>query len=95
MSTSVAKSGENGIKPDPFHPGPGEVRLASSWVPVWAVIGHLQATGGTVAQVAHDYGIEPDEVETAVSYYRRHAEDIDARLRANGDATTGSKTAVS
>jgi uncharacterized protein (DUF433 family) len=75
------------VEPDPNRPGPGDVRLVGSAVPVWAVIGHLTANGWRVNDVAADYGISVTEVAAAVAYDRRQTGAIDARLAANSGAS--------
>ena len=74
---------ERYVEPDPFHPGPGDVRLVDSGVSVWAVIGHLASVAGDTAQAAADYEITPEEMAAALAYYRHHRAAIDARLSAN------------
>jgi uncharacterized protein (DUF433 family) len=71
------------IEEDPYHPGPGDVRLVDSGVSVWAVIGHLPSVGGNLAQAASDYDLSPEEMDAVVAYYRTHGPAIDARLAAN------------
>ena len=74
---------ERYIEPDPYRPGPGEARLKDFGVPVWALVGHMNAVHGRVAQVAEDYNLPVEAVEAALEYYRRHQATIDARLEAN------------
>lgn len=71
------------IAEDPWHPGPGDVRLAVSWVPVWAVIGHLPSVDGNAGRAAADYDLSPEAMAAALAYYRAHREAIDARLAEN------------
>ncbi|MDP9364282.1 MAG: DUF433 domain-containing protein [Chloroflexota bacterium] len=75
------------VEPDPNRPGPGDVRLAGSAVPVWAVIGHLAANGWRADDAAADYAIPGEEVAAAAAYYRRHTDAINARLAANSGAS--------
>lgn len=71
------------VEADPNRPGPGDVRLVDSAVPVWAVIGQLAANGWKVADAAADYAIPLCEVTAALAYYQRNRATIDARLAAN------------
>lgn len=74
------------IAVDPHHPGPGDVRLSASAVPVWAVIGHAQATGGSVGGAAAGCGIATEEVKAALAYYRHQRSAIDVRSAGNSPA---------
>ncbi len=71
------------VEPNPYAPGPADARLAGFGVPVWALVGHLSAVGGTVEQVAADYELPLEAVLAAFVYYLRHRAAIDARLEAN------------
>ncbi len=71
------------IEPDLDRPGPAEARLVDSGVPVWALIGHYQATGRDPAVVAADYDVPLAAVAAALAYYAQHRAAIDARLEAN------------
>lgn len=93
MSQTIAADRETAlieryISDDPYHPGPGDVRLTDSWVSVWAVIGHLPSVGLDVARAAADYELSTDEMEAAIAYYRRYGPAIDARLAANAGSRT-------
>jgi uncharacterized protein (DUF433 family) len=74
---------EKYIVSDPHRPGISEARVAVYLVPVWALIGYLEAAQGDVAQVAHDYRLPIEYVEAALAYYRRYKDFIDDRLAAN------------
>ena len=71
------------IEPNPYRPGAAEARVVEYAVPVWALVGHLEAVHDDVAQVAHDYRLPREAVEAALAYYRRYKTLIDARLEAN------------
>ena len=72
------------IETDPYHPGPADVRLRRSGVPVWAIIGYYQDVArGDPSVVERDYDISAREVEAALAYYRRYKDAIDARLATN------------
>lgn len=71
------------IEPDRYHPGPADVRLLGSGVPVWAVVGQYHALDGDLAQIAQDFDLPEEAVEAALAYYRRYRLVIDARLAAN------------
>ncbi len=62
---------------------PGEARLYSYGVSVWALVGYWRAVKGDVDQVARDYALPPDAVQAALAYYERHREAIDAVLASN------------
>jgi len=86
---------ERHIEWDPHHPGPSDVRLSESWVPVWAVIGHLPSVGGDAEQAAADYELTAEAMAAALAYYEANRGAIDARLAANAGepripVTTGS-----
>jgi len=84
------------VGPDRHRPGPARAHLIAEQVPVWAIVGHIGAVGGTtdpdaitaatVAQVAHDYDISDAAVDAALHYYRTHRGAIDALLAANAAA---------
>ena len=74
---------EHYIETDPSRPGPGGARLKEYGVPVWALVGHMNAVHGEVAQVAEDYDLPREAVEAALAYYHRHQAAIDAKLLAN------------
>jgi len=71
------------IEPDPYHPGPSDVRLVDSGVSVWAIIGHLTTMRGDASRVAEDYDVSSDAVAAALAYYQDNRGAIDARLAAN------------
>lgn len=52
-------------------------------VPVWALVGHLDAVHGNLQRVADDYELPTDVVEAALAYYEQHKQAIDARIAAN------------
>ena len=60
-----------------------EVRLKDYGVAVWALIGHLPAVNGDLAQVAESYRVPLAAVEAAYAFYRRNRAIIDARIAAN------------
>ena len=63
--------------------GVANARLLRSAVPVWAIVGYLEAASGDKGRVAKDYDLTPDEVEAALRYYKQHKAAIDARIDAN------------
>lgn len=75
------------IELDPLRPWPGEAILSNSGVPVWAIVGHFRATGLDLAAVAREYDVSEEEVAAALSYYRSHSSDIDARLAMNAPSS--------
>ncbi|MGH2458876.1 MAG: hypothetical protein ACRDIY_08410 [Chloroflexota bacterium] len=58
-------------------------QLAINGVPIWALIGYLEAVRGDPTQVADDYAIPREAVSAALAYYRRHRSAIYARIAAN------------
>ena len=86
------------VGPDPHRPGSARGRLVAEQIPVWAIIGHIGAVGGTtepdqvsaetIAQVASEYGISEAAVAAALLYYKEHRGAIDALLEANAAALT-------
>ncbi|MBI2940951.1 MAG: DUF433 domain-containing protein [Chloroflexi bacterium] len=71
------------IEQNPSRPGPGNARVVSYGVPVWALVAHLDAVDGSVDRVADDYELPREVVLAALNYYRRHKDAIDARIAAN------------
>jgi uncharacterized protein (DUF433 family) len=63
--------------------GIANARLHHGAVPVWALVGYLEAAKGDKRRVAKDYDLSDDEVRAALSYYKRHKAAIDARIEAN------------
>ena len=84
---------ERMIGPDEHRPGPARARLVAEQIPVWAIIGHLQAVEGTtdlaavtdeaIARAAADYDVTIEAVHAALHYYHEHRGAIDALLAAN------------
>lgn len=60
-----------------------EARLRNSGVPVWAIIGYLQAVANDVEATARAHEVTVEDVRAAMAYYRQHREALDARLMAN------------
>jgi len=74
---------ETFVRLNPSLPGTEEARIVGYGVPVWALVGHSQATGDNADQVARDYGLPRQAVDAALAYYRRHKAPLDARIAAN------------
>ncbi len=74
---------ERWIEQSPRGPDPAEARLVEFGIPVWALVGYLEAVENDVARVADDYEVPREAVEAALAYYRWHREVIDARIAAN------------
>lgn len=74
---------ERYIEENPHRPGVDEARVRQHGAPVWALVGHLDAAGGDLDTVAHDYRLPREAVDAALAYYRRHKDAIDARLATN------------
>jgi uncharacterized protein (DUF433 family) len=74
---------EQYIEPNPDRVGAANARITGYSVPVWALVGYLEAVHGDVTQVAHDYGLPVNAVEAALAYYEAHRDFIDDRLAAN------------
>jgi hypothetical protein len=83
---------------DPIRPGLERGRLADYEIPVWAIIGHLQAQAradigervdqSAIAQTALDYHVPERAVMAAIAYYRRHRILIDGLLARNAAAAS-------
>lgn len=71
------------IQENPHRTGPANVRVMPYGVPVWALVGHLDAVHGNLQRVADDYELPTDVVEAALAYYEQHKQAIDARIAAN------------
>ena len=75
------------IEQDPKRPWPGSERLKEFHTPVWALVGHYTyGAGQSTEQVAHDYHVPVEAVETAILFYRmdrRARVAIDGHLAAN------------
>lgn len=71
------------IEEDMHRPGPADARLREFGVAVWAIVGHLEGAGGSVAQTATDYDVPPEAVIAARQYYERNVAAIDARRARN------------
>lgn len=73
----------NYIDANPSSQGLAEALIAATDIPVWAIIGYLQATNWDIARTAGDYGISTDAVKAAIAFYEAHREVIDERIAAN------------
>ena len=71
------------IRPHPHKRGTGEAVLAESYVPLYALVGYLEAVKGDAEQVAQSYGVPREAVDAALAHYRRYRALIDARIAAN------------
>lgn len=88
------------VGPDPHRPGPDRWRLLEESVPVWAIIGYLQAIGDVddatqvspeaIAETAADYEISEEAVRAALAHYVDHKCAIDTLLATNEAATVAS-----
>lgn len=81
------------IEHNPDHPGPAEARLIGYGVPIWALVGYLNAVNGDVRRVALDYDLPQEAVLAALLYYQEYKALIDARIAAN-EAPDGNGTPV-
>ena len=68
---------------DRYPGGRADARLREYGVPVWALIGQLQAIGNDLDQLAADYELPREAVEAALAYYHRNKKYIDARIALN------------
>lgn len=71
------------VEVDPHRPGYANARLREYGIHIWALIGHLPAAQGDVAQIAKDYHVPVDAVKAALAFYAEQRESIDAKLEAN------------
>ncbi len=83
MPLSPAELIETYIERNPHHPGRADVRLKDSCVPVWAIVGHWQATGRDAEYVARGYQVPRAAVDAALAYYYQHQALIEERLAEN------------
>jgi len=68
---------------DRYPSGRADARLKDYGVPVWALIGQLQAIGSDLDQLAADYELPREAVEAALAFYRQNKKYVDARLLLN------------
>ena len=71
------------IDPTSLHRGVSEARLAGYGIPVWALVGHMNAVDGDPCRVAEEYDVPLEAVQAALAYYNRYRAYIDARLLLN------------
>lgn len=71
------------IERDPYHPGPGDVRIKDHNIHVWALVGALKNYNCDLEPVAAEYDIPVKYVRAALAYYRENPEVIEGRLAAN------------
>ncbi|HEY7064314.1 MAG TPA: DUF433 domain-containing protein [Chloroflexota bacterium] len=74
---------EEQIEENPYHRGPGDVRLRHTAVPVWALVNYWRVAGEDAERTAADYEIPLEAMQAALAYYRRNPAVIDARIVAN------------
>jgi len=74
---------EKYIEQDPGSLGVSGARTKSEGVPVWALIGYLEASDGDIVRVAHDYDLPSDAVRAALIFYHRNPAVIAARIEEN------------
>ncbi|MGI8549833.1 MAG: DUF433 domain-containing protein [Dehalococcoidia bacterium] len=71
------------IEANPRRPEVEQARIKGTGIPVWALVGYLDAVLGDPARVAEDYGLPLEAVNAALAYYAQHRAAIDTRLAAN------------
>ena len=71
------------IEPSPAKPGLAEARLVTHGVPVWAIVGYLEALHENARRVADDNDLPLDAMNAAIAYSRAHKTLIDDRIAAN------------
>jgi uncharacterized protein (DUF433 family) len=74
---------EEHIEQNPNRPGLADAWLKDYGVPVWALIGYLEAVHGDIARTAADYDVPVDAVRAAIAFYRRYKSIIDDRRGVN------------
>jgi uncharacterized protein (DUF433 family) len=74
---------EQYLEPNPNRPGRANWRVKVHAVSVWALVGHWNAVGRDVEEVAKGYVVPVEAVEAALAYYRRNRVLIDDRLETN------------
>jgi len=71
------------IGPHPSNRGTDEYWLKEPGIPVWAIVGSMQANRHDADAVAALYHINRESVEAAWAFYLRHRAVIDNRLTQN------------
>ncbi len=71
------------VGPHPSNHGLDEYWLKESGIPVWAIVGSIQANHRNADDVATLYHISREAVEAAWAFYLRHRAVIDNRLARN------------
>ncbi len=81
------------VIPDRHRPGPAFGRLRQEQIPVWAIIGYVEAildatgagavTEDVIARVSRDYDVQPDAVLASLLYYEENRSAIDVILEQN------------
>lgn len=71
------------VGPHPSNPGTDEYWLKEPGIPVWAIIGSVQASRHDIDAVATLYHINRELVEAAWAFYLLHRAVIDNRLAQN------------
>ena len=71
------------LEPNPYRPGPADIRLRAYCVPVKPLVTYCEVAGRDTVRVATDYTIPLAAVEAALAYYERNRTVIDARIAAN------------
>jgi uncharacterized protein (DUF433 family) len=74
---------ETHIEQSPVLLGLSNARTKTEGVPVWALIGYLEAMEGDFEQVGLDYCLGADTIRAALIYYHRHPAAIAARIEEN------------
>jgi uncharacterized protein (DUF433 family) len=74
---------EQFIELDPRRPRIDDAQIREYGIPVWAIIGRVEAAHGDIDEAAADYDLPSDAIRAALAYYERYREAIDARRAAN------------
>lgn len=88
MSTDIAREQliARWIEPNPHKPGSAEALVLPRRISVWALIELWRLDGKSLPDVAEAYDLPLEAVQAAVSYYRRHKAEVDARIERNNAA---------
>lgn len=74
---------EKHINPNPQERGFDDAQTLEAPVPVWAIIGELEAGKGDLQYAAESYRISVQSVRAALAYYWRYRSMIRGRMAAN------------
>lgn len=71
------------IELPPDDPVNSEARTREEGIPVWALVGYVEAVEGDLELVVQDYDIPRDRVKAALLFFFLHMDAISARIQEN------------